>query len=132
MPFLTFNKMPLNPAEAGLTEASTCAEAVVHAGCDTSIRNRDGKTGRDLAQRNGHTAVLNRLAVLQEANVGTAKEVMAMTPLHPRSLAVAAQSGDRAASTMRSGEAVTSHLRRIGRAARAPIARAGMAKATHP
>ena len=41
-----------------------CAEALVRAGCDTSLRTKRGKTGRDLAQENGHTAVLERLRAL--------------------------------------------------------------------
>ena len=38
-----------------------CAEALVRAGCDTSLRAKDGKTGREIAQQMGHTAVLERL-----------------------------------------------------------------------
>ena len=41
-----------------------CAEALVRAGCDTSLRTTDGMTGRDCAQEKGHTAVLERLRSL--------------------------------------------------------------------
>eukprot|EP01045_Picozoa_sp_COSAG04_P021548 COSAG04_NODE_2330_length_4324_cov_2.131124_6_plen_417_part_00 len=34
-----------------------CAEALVRASCDTSIRTASGETGRDVAQRQSHTAV---------------------------------------------------------------------------
>eukprot|EP01045_Picozoa_sp_COSAG04_P030670 COSAG04_NODE_5408_length_1629_cov_1.305229_1_plen_345_part_01 len=44
-----------------------CAEALVRAGCDTSLRTPHGMTGRDIAQQAGHTAVLERLAALEKA-----------------------------------------------------------------
>ena len=43
-----------------------CAEALVRAGCDTSLRTKDGKTGREIAQQMGHTAVLERLDALEK------------------------------------------------------------------
>ena len=44
-----------------------CAEALVRAGCDTSIRDTAGITGRDAAKEQGHTAVLERLDALAKA-----------------------------------------------------------------
>ena len=41
-----------------------CAEALVRAGCDTSLRDKDGRTGRDVAHATGNTAVLARLDAL--------------------------------------------------------------------
>jgi hypothetical protein len=37
----------------------------VRAGCDVGIQNIDGKTGRELAEQKGHTAVVQRLQTLQ-------------------------------------------------------------------
>jgi ankyrin repeat protein len=44
-----------------------CAEALARAGCDVGLQNGNGDTGWQLAERNGHTAVLERLrAVVAE------------------------------------------------------------------
>ena len=45
-----------------------CTEALVRAGCDTSLRDEGGMTGRDLAQEKGHTAVLERLDALEQGS----------------------------------------------------------------
>jgi ankyrin repeat protein len=42
-----------------------CAEALVRAGCDVGIKTTDGQTGRDLAEAQGHTVVVERLAALE-------------------------------------------------------------------
>eukprot|EP01045_Picozoa_sp_COSAG04_P016320 COSAG04_NODE_1351_length_7119_cov_17.943447_2_plen_1558_part_00 len=55
--FACFNNMP------------DCAEALVRAGCDTGLRTKGGKTGRDLAWAKGNTAVLERLAALTNTNI---------------------------------------------------------------
>ena len=47
---------------------------LVRAGCDTSVRCNDGKTGRDLAQKQGHTAVLERLAALKRTEANRKKK----------------------------------------------------------
>ena len=41
-----------------------CAEALVRAGCNTSLRDMYGLTGRDIAREQGHTVVLERLDAL--------------------------------------------------------------------
>ena len=41
-----------------------CAEALVRAGCDTMLRTKDGATAREMAQNEGHAAVLERLDAL--------------------------------------------------------------------
>ena len=41
------------------------AVALARAGADTSVRDKAGQTGRDMAQAAGHTAVLERLAALK-------------------------------------------------------------------
>jgi ankyrin repeat protein len=41
-----------------------CAEALVLAGCDTGLQDNEGKTGRELAERKGHTALVERLRVV--------------------------------------------------------------------
>eukprot|EP01045_Picozoa_sp_COSAG04_P024851 COSAG04_NODE_3168_length_3093_cov_83.308897_1_plen_862_part_10 len=50
-----------------------CAEVLVRAGCDTSLRAKDGKTGRDMAQDQGNAAVLERLDALESAQKDEAK-----------------------------------------------------------
>jgi ankyrin repeat protein len=41
-----------------------CAEALARAGCDVGLKDGDGKTGRELAEGEGHTAVVERLRVV--------------------------------------------------------------------
>merc|ERR1711969_516272 len=48
--------------------SADCAEALVRAGCDTSLRSKGGRTGRDVAQQKGHAAVLERLAALEKGS----------------------------------------------------------------
>eukprot|EP01045_Picozoa_sp_COSAG04_P030909 COSAG04_NODE_5531_length_1581_cov_1.742915_1_plen_294_part_10 len=50
-----------------------CAEALVRAGCDTSLRDKAGETGRDKAQRKGHAAVLERLDALEQGDAASKK-----------------------------------------------------------
>jgi hypothetical protein len=38
-----------------------CVEALARAGCDVGIKDTNGETGRQIAERYGHTAVLERL-----------------------------------------------------------------------
>jgi ankyrin repeat protein len=38
-----------------------CAEALARAGCDVDIKDSNGLTGRDIAEQEGHTAVVQRL-----------------------------------------------------------------------
>ena len=51
-----------------------CAEALVRAGCDTSLRNKGGMAGRDVAQDQGHTALLERLAALKRTEANRKKK----------------------------------------------------------
>eukprot|EP01045_Picozoa_sp_COSAG04_P009220 COSAG04_NODE_529_length_13029_cov_3.203248_10_plen_752_part_00 len=51
---------------ACLTNRPDCAEALVRAGCDTTVRGKDDETGRDLAEQKGHTAVLERLDAIKK------------------------------------------------------------------
>ena len=64
-----------------------CAEALVRAGCDTSLRDNNGRTGRDVAEEAGHTAVLERLDALDS-------EKYAFSGDYARALVAAALSGD--------------------------------------
>jgi hypothetical protein len=41
-----------------------CAEELVRAGCDYRIKNQYGRTGREIAGRNGHRALVARLDAL--------------------------------------------------------------------
>eukprot|EP01045_Picozoa_sp_COSAG04_P037136 COSAG04_NODE_9346_length_872_cov_0.924968_1_plen_290_part_11 len=43
-----------------------CTEALVRAGCDTSLQDVSGKTGREVAQQKKHAAVLERLDALEQ------------------------------------------------------------------
>ena len=65
--------MPITGMTAFLFACSNgsadCAEALVRAGCDTSLRDKFGKTGRDYAQEFGHTEVLERLRSLDAQGV---------------------------------------------------------------
>jgi ankyrin repeat protein len=46
---------------------AACAEALARAGCDVGLKDSDGKTGRELAEAEGHAAVVARLrAVVAE------------------------------------------------------------------
>jgi ankyrin repeat protein len=38
-----------------------CVEALARAGCDVGLKEQDGRTGRELAEANGHVAVVARL-----------------------------------------------------------------------
>jgi ankyrin repeat protein len=40
---------------------AACAEALVRAGCDVGLKDGEGKTGRALAEAEGHAAVVERL-----------------------------------------------------------------------
>eukprot|EP01045_Picozoa_sp_COSAG04_P023104 COSAG04_NODE_2698_length_3716_cov_4.770904_1_plen_931_part_10 len=51
-----------------------CAEALVRAGCDTSLRSQGGETGRDIAKAKGHTAVLERLDALRQGSSSSAEK----------------------------------------------------------
>jgi hypothetical protein len=42
-----------------------CAEALARAGCDVGLKGKNGKTGRQLAEQRGHTALVQRLRKLQ-------------------------------------------------------------------
>ena len=46
-----------------------CVELLVRAGCDTSLRAKNGETGKDIAERLGNTAVLYKLRSLMLENM---------------------------------------------------------------
>ena len=49
------------------TNQPDCAEVLARAGCDVGLKNSVGKTGRELAEAEGHAAVVERLrAVVTE------------------------------------------------------------------
>ena len=52
-----------------------CAEALARAGCDVGLETTHGKTGREIAESEGHAAVVERLRALQGARVGAAARV---------------------------------------------------------
>ena len=58
-----------------------CAEVVVRAGCDVSIKDKYGHTGRETAELKGHTAVVERLRAVALG------EQVRKTPSWPRSWA---------------------------------------------
>ena len=47
-----------------------CAEALVRAGCDTTVRNNVGNTGRELAEETGCAAVLAWLSEVAAERMG--------------------------------------------------------------
>jgi ankyrin repeat protein len=52
---------------ACLCNQAECAEALVRAGCDVGIKDTKGRTGREMAEAEGHAAVVARLrAVVAE------------------------------------------------------------------
>eukprot|EP01045_Picozoa_sp_COSAG04_P019896 COSAG04_NODE_1977_length_5094_cov_11.505105_3_plen_871_part_00 len=61
-----------------------CAEALVRAGCDTTVWNKAGETGRELAERKENAAVLARLSEVAAERMGerpaqtSAKEELAL------------------------------------------------------
>ena len=38
-----------------------CAEELARVGCDVGVKGNDGETGREIAERRGHAAVVARL-----------------------------------------------------------------------
>jgi ankyrin repeat protein len=58
-----------------------CVEALAQAGCDVGIKNGQGKTGRELAEGQGHAAVVERLrAVVAEQLRATQAAGPALAP----------------------------------------------------
>ena len=57
-----------------LRGVSPSFEALVRAGCDTSLLTERGDTGRDMAQEKGHTAVLERLKELKKTEANRKKK----------------------------------------------------------
>jgi hypothetical protein len=53
-------KMTLPP----MARQAECAEALMRAGCDAGMRDKTGRTGRELAELQGHTAMLAQIRVL--------------------------------------------------------------------
>ena len=49
-----------------------CVEVLVRAGCDMTAKTNDGETGKQLAEENGHTEVLERLRDLVAERLGEA------------------------------------------------------------
>ena len=70
-----------------------CTEALIRAGCDTSLRDKSGKTGRDFAQAEGHTAVLERLAALKKTEANRKKKEQKRRKKEQERLAAEAEGG---------------------------------------
>ena len=51
-----------------------CAEALFHAGCDTTIESKQGHTGVHIAQRLGHVEIVNRMRELVAHKLANATE----------------------------------------------------------
>jgi ankyrin repeat protein len=69
-----------------------CAEALVRAGCDVGLKDSDGKTGRELAEEEGHAAVVARLRAVVADRLRAA-QVAAGPALEPEPAAVAGDGG---------------------------------------
>jgi ankyrin repeat protein len=52
-----------------------CAEALARAGCDVSLHDRQGRTGRELAEEEGHAAVVARLRAVVAEQLRAAQAV---------------------------------------------------------
>jgi ankyrin repeat protein len=52
-----------------------CAEALVRAGCDVGLKNSNGKTGREVAEAQGHAAVVERLRAVVADQLRAAQAV---------------------------------------------------------
>jgi ankyrin repeat protein len=78
-----------------------CVEVLARAGCDVGFKEKTGKTGRVLAEENGHAAVVERLRVVVAEQLraaqaaGPAPEPHPVTPTRlAHKLAMAAMDGD--------------------------------------
>jgi ankyrin repeat protein len=60
-----------------------CAEALVRAGCDVGLTDSDGKTGRELAEEEGHAAVVARLRAVVADQLRAAGAVGPAPELEP-------------------------------------------------
>ena len=65
-----------------------CAVVLARAGCDIGLKDIDGETGREIAERDGHTAVIGRLRALVAEQLGAAQ-----TPPQPESEPEPARAG---------------------------------------
>ena len=54
---------------------AACAEALARAGCDVGLKDSDGKTGRELAEAEGHAAVVARLRAVVAEQLRAAQAV---------------------------------------------------------
>jgi serine/threonine-protein phosphatase 6 regulatory ankyrin repeat subunit B len=77
--------------EACLHNRAECVEALARAGCDVGITAKNGMTGRELAEGEGHTAVVARLRVVV-ADQLRAAQAAGPAPA-PESVAVAGDGG---------------------------------------
>jgi ankyrin repeat protein len=57
------------------TNQPECAEALARAGCDVGIKDTNGETGRQMAERQGHVAVVERLRAVVAEQLRAAQAV---------------------------------------------------------
>jgi ankyrin repeat protein len=69
-----------------------CAEALVRVGCNVGIKDNDGLTGREIAARRGHAAVVARLRVVVSEQLRAA-QAAARAASEPEPAAAAGPAG---------------------------------------
>jgi ankyrin repeat protein len=57
-----------------------CAEALARAGCDVGLKTKNGETGRQLAERQGHMAVVARLRTVVSEQLRVAQAAARVAP----------------------------------------------------
>jgi ankyrin repeat protein len=70
-----------------------CAEALVRAGCDVSLKDNSGQTGRELAEAMGHAAVVERLRAVVAEQLRVAQAVGPAPAPEPEPAAVSGDGG---------------------------------------
>jgi ankyrin repeat protein len=65
-----------------------CTEVLARAGCDVGLKDSEGKTGRELAEEEGHAAVLARLRAVVVEQLRTVQAAGAAAELEPEPAAV--------------------------------------------
>jgi hypothetical protein len=70
-----------------------CVEALVQAGCDVGIKDQCGETGREIAARRGHAAVVARLRAVVSEQLQAAQAAARAVPPEPEPAAAAGPAG---------------------------------------
>jgi ankyrin repeat protein len=77
---------------ACLTNHAECAEALAWAGCDVGLKDIHGRTGREVAEANGHAVVVERLRAVVAEQLRAAQAAARAAP-EPEPAAVVGDGG---------------------------------------